>query len=166
MSLYCASLNKINLNAVRILIEPLIFVIAGCALYHANNLLSLWLQFAGMCLFYKELSSYWHFKNRVMDSIDARLEGERIGAVVRQQTAPQRNGRQEVSTVTMAEPSRPPADSIPQMYSNLDPALRRLVGTPDQSHPNSAPANRPSAPLVVVRNRRGQPERRLGNAPH
>jgi hypothetical protein len=145
-----------NSTAVKILVEPLLFVLTGAALLEANIILSLWLQFGGLCLFYKGLSAHWNFRNRVMDSMDARLEGERIGGGVRQQTAPRGGRTQGANPVTMAEPAQQPADAGPQMYNNLDPALRRLIGAPNQTQPNPAPATQPGTPLVIVRNRRRQ----------
>lgn len=143
------SRHNVNSNTVRMLIKPLIIVLVGLLLLPANSLLSMWLQLGGVCLFIKELLSYWQFRNRVLDSIDARLEGERIGTGVRQQTAPRGGREQSVNPVVAAVPAQPSANSIQQIYSRLDPALQQLVATPNQ--------NRPAAPLVVIRHQGRMP---------
>jgi hypothetical protein len=150
------SRHNINSNIVRLLIEPLIMVLVGLLLVPANGLLSLWLQLGGVCLFIKELLSYWQFRNRVFDSIDARLEGERIGTGVRQQTAPRGAREQRINPVVAAEPAQPPANSIQQIYSRLDPALQQLVATPNQ--------HRSAAPRVVIRHQGRMPRTRPGVA--
>jgi hypothetical protein len=150
------SRHNLNSNIVRILIEPLIIVLVALLLLPANSLLSLWLLLGAVSLFIKELLSSWQFRNRVLDSLDARLEGERIGTAVRQQTAPQGPRDQRVNAVVAAEPAQPPADSIQQIYSRLDPALQQLVATPNQ--------NRPASPLVVIRHQGRMPGTRPGIA--
>jgi hypothetical protein len=145
------SRHNFNPHLVKILVEPLIIMLVGLLLMPANPLLSVWLQLGGVCLFIKELLCYWQFRNRVLDSMDARLEGERIGTGVRQQTAPQGNREQRVNPVAVAaQPAQPPANSLQQIYSRLDPALQQLVATPNQNRPNPPP-NRPAGPLVVIR---------------
>jgi hypothetical protein len=147
------SRHNFDPNLVSILIEPLIYALVGLLLFPANSLLSTWLLLGGGCLFIKELQSYWQFRNRVLDSRDARLEGERIGTGVRQQTAPQGDREQRVSPVAVAaQVAQPPANSLQQIYSRLDPALQQLVATPNQNRPNPPVPNRPAGPLVVVRN--------------
>jgi len=151
------SRHNFNSNLVSILMEPLIFVLVGLLLFPANSLLSLWLMLGGVCLFIKELLSYWQFRNRVLDSRDARLEGERIGTGVRQQTAPQGNREQRVAPVVAAQPALPPANSMQQIYSRLDPALQQLVATPNQNPPNPPAPNRPASPMVVIRRQGRRP---------
>jgi hypothetical protein len=146
------SRHNFDSTIVTILVEPLINVLVGLLLIPANSVLSLWLLLGGVCLFIKELLSYWQFRNRVLDSRDARIEGERIGTGVRQQTAPQGNREQRVAPVVAAEPALPPANSMQQIYSRLDPALQQLVATPNQNRPNPPIPNRPANPLVVIRN--------------
>jgi len=137
---------------VKTLLEPIIHVLAGLLIYPLNNVLSVWLLFAGLCLFIKEFIANRHYSNRVRDAVDARIEGERIGTGVRQQTAPQGNREQRVAPVVAAGPALPPGDSIQQIYSRLDPALQRLVAPPNENRPNSRVPNRPTTPLVVIRN--------------
>ncbi len=92
-----------NPNAVKMLIEPLINFLAGVAILPANRLLSVWLQLAGICLFIKGSLAYNQFRNRVQDTLDARIDGEGIGTAARQQAAPQRTGEQAVNTVELAD---------------------------------------------------------------
>jgi hypothetical protein len=158
------SRRNINPNIVKILVEPLTIVLAGLVLMPANSLLSVWLLLSGACLFIKELLSYWQLRNRVMDSMDARLEGERIGTGVRQQTVPQADRELRANPVVAAAPAQPPANSIQQIYARLDPALQQLVATPNQNYPNHATANRPANPLVVIRHQGRGPATRPGTA--
>ncbi len=162
------SRHNFNPSTVKILIEPLINVVAGVVLLPANALLSVWLLLSGACLFIKELLSYWQLRNRVLDSMDARLEGERIGTGVRQQTAPQGDREQRLNPVVAAAPAiapaMPAANSIQQIYSRLDPALQQLVATPNQNRPNPPAPNSPANPLVVIRNQGRRPATRSGMA--
>ena len=146
--------SRFNFNptVVKLLIEPFILVLIGHCLFTANEMLSLWIQFSGLCLFSKEVMSKWRFRNRVMDSIDARLEGERIGTGVRQQTTPQGGRGQGANQVTMAAPAQSPDNAPQQMYSGLDPALQQLIRTPNQTQPNPTISNRTGTPLVIIRN--------------
>ena len=146
------SRHNFNSNTVTIMVEPLINVLVGLLLMPANGVLSLWFLLGGVCLFIKELLSYWRLRNRVLDSMDARLEGERIGTGVRQQTTPQGNREQRVAPVVVAQPAMPQANSIQQIYSRLDPALQQLIAPPNQNRPNPPIPNRPANPLVVIRN--------------
>jgi hypothetical protein len=158
------SRHNFNSNLVSTLVEPLLNVLVGLLLMPANVLLSVWLQLAGGCLFIKELLAYWQFRNRVLDSMDARLEGERIGTGVRQQTAPQRGREPRVAPVVTAGPTLPSANSIQQIYSRLDPALQQLVATPNQNPPHRPTPNRPVNPLVVIRRQGRMPATRPGMA--
>ena len=141
--------RRYNLNptTVRTIIEPLISVGIGILSYEANHLLSVWLQLGGVCLCIKELLATWQHRNRILDSIDARMEGERIGNGVRQQTAPQPGGEQQFSPVVPADSGQQPVSTIQQIYSQLDPALRRLIADTYQMHLNAdahvQPNNRP-----------------------
>jgi len=132
----------------------------------ANSLVSLWLQLGGFCLFAKGLLSYRQLGNRVQDSIDARLEGERIGTGVRQQTTPQGDREQRVNPVVEAEPAQPTPNSLPQIYSRLDPALQQLVATQNQNHPNPPAANPQARPLVLIRRQRRMPGTGPGIVPN
>lgn len=152
-----------NPSLVKILIEPLIFVLGGLLLLSANVLLAIWLMLGGACLFLKELMSNWHFGNRVMDSMDARLEGERLNAVVRQQTTP-RGGREHSPTPVTAEPAALPANSSQQAYSRLDPALQRLVAATNQPTHGPTVANRPNDQRVVVLRQGRLPRPNTGGA--
>ena len=132
---------------VRIIIEPAVLIVAGRLLRPANDFLSAWIQAAGLCLSGKEIIAYWHHGNRVLDALDARLEGERVGTDVRQHSTPRAGGEQRVNPAVTVEPGQPTADSIQQIYSRIDPALQRLIGATNQDRPNTAP-------LVRVVNRR------------
>ena len=135
--------QRLNVNPilVKILLEPLMVVLIGLLLFPANNLLSIWLQLGGVCLFIKEFLAYLEFGNRVLDSVDARLEGERIGTGVRQHTTPQAAGGQQINPVLPVEPDPAPVSSIEQIYARLEPALQRLMGSPSQDSPNTSAAN-------------------------
>jgi len=137
---------------VRILLEPAIHVLVGVALHPMSVLLSDWLIFAGICLAIKEFISFWKHWNRVLDSSDARIEGERITSGVRRYSAPRSGGDQRVSHVAAVEQAQAPADSIQQIYSRLDPALQQLVAMPNQNRPNAPTPNRPVVRPAVVRN--------------
>ena len=143
-----------NPNAVKMLIEPLINFLAGVAILPANRLLSVWLQLAGICLFIKGSLAYNQFRNRVQDTLDARIDGEGIGTAARQQAAPQRTGEQAVNTVELAEPAPPPANTVQQIYSRLDPALQQLMATPNQNTPETTTADQPELVRVIVRGHR------------
>ena len=137
---------NVNPNLVKTTLEPLMVLLIGALLFSANNLLSIWLQLAGVCLFIKEFLANLEFGNRVLDSVDARLEGERIGTGVRQHTTPQAAGGQQVNPVLPVEPEPAPVSSIEQIYTRLEPALQRLMGSPNQDSPNTSAANRRAAP--------------------
>jgi hypothetical protein len=148
--------SRFNLNpsAVKILIEPLINFLAGVAVLPANRLLAVWLQLAGICLFIKGSMAYNQFRNRVQDTIDARLDGEGIGTAARQQAAPQRAGENAVATVELAEPAPPPANTVQQIYARLDPALQQLMAAQNQNVPETTGADQPELVRVIVRGHR------------
>ena len=100
---------------VQLICEPGLHVLVGLMVGQHCPLLSGWLQIAGICLFIKEAIIRWKHRNRVMDSIDARLEGERISGDVRQQTAPQSGGEQRVSPVVAVEQAQPPPNPMGQI---------------------------------------------------
>lgn len=154
-------------NLVKTWIEPLMLAMAGILLLWANQHLAFWLIFGAGCLFAKESLSRRRFNNRVMDALDARLEGERIATATRQQSEPQRGRGQDANSVVMAEPVQPPVNfnTVPQMYSELDPELQRLVRASNENQPQNPAANRPGTPLVVVRNQRRAPGQNPVSAP-
>jgi len=135
---------------IKILFEPAIQVLVGVVMLPVSRLLSNWLIFAGICLATKEFLTFWRQWNRVLDSSDARIEGERITTGVRRYTTPQTGREQRAGQVTAVEQAQPPANSIQQIYSRLDPALQQLVATPNQNNPPAQ--NRPVVRPAVVRN--------------
>jgi hypothetical protein len=139
-----------NSNFVPTVIEPLIHTLAGVLLLPLNPLLSLWLLLGGASLFIKESLASRQFRNRVLDSVDARLEGERLAAGVRQQTIPRGGREQPANQVTAGGAAQPPPDNLRQIFSRLDPALQRLVTPPNPNHQCSARDNQPNNPQVVV----------------
>jgi hypothetical protein len=145
----------VNPNIVRILLEPSIVLFIGALFIAVNQLLSVWIMLGAICLFIKETLAYFQFANRILDAIDARLEGERIGTGVRRQTTPQVGGEQAVIPVATVDPGQLPASPIQQIYSGLDPALQRLMATPNQNRPATRapirPANRPA--VIRTQNR-------------
>ena len=120
-----------------------------------------------ICLFIKEFLAHYQFVSRIVDAIDARLEGERIGAGVRQRTTPQGGGEQGVIPVAPADPGQPPAGPIRQIVSLLDPALQRLIAQPNQNRSTNrivvGPANPPGA--TRNSNRPVEKRRRINGAP-
>ena len=148
-------------TVMRILIEPAIHVFVGFLILQVSALLGSWLMAAGLCLFVKEFMIYWKHRNRILDSVDARIEGERIGTGVRQFTSPQSGSEQGVSPVVAVEQAPQPASSISQIFSRLDPALQQLVTTPGRNHPGTPAINR-SAPQSNPRRYHGGP---LGTYP-
>lgn len=145
----------VNPRIVKMVIEPLTFGLVGWLLSSASNLLSVWIMTGGLCLFVKECLSHWQHGNRILDSIDARLEGERIGIDVRRQTTPQGGGEQRVNPVAAVEQGQPPANNLQQIYGRLDPALQQLVAPQNRNRPPppapNHPANRPPATRQQVR---------------
>lgn len=141
---------NINPTIAKSVIDPLLNVIAGLLLYHESHLLSVWLQLGGLCLFIKEFLFNWEFGNRVLDSLDARMEGERIGTAVRQQTNPQAGGEQAVIPVAEVNTAQIPANQAHQFYAGLDPALQRLMARPNQNPPRVV--FRPHNPTAATRN--------------
>jgi hypothetical protein len=122
---------------VKIVFEPAVHVLVGMAIHSVNVLLSDWLLSAGLCLCIKEFLSFWRHWNRVLDSADARIEGERISSGVRRYTSPQSGGEQRVSPAVAVEQPQQPTSSIGQIFSRLDPALQQLMSSPNQNHPDS-----------------------------
>lgn len=131
-------------TVVQMIFEPATHVLGGLLMFPICEFLSAWLIAAGFCLFVKQFLSNWNYRNRVLDAVDARLEGESIGTGVREHTAPQSGGEQRVSPVVVAQQARQPASSMGRIFSRLDPALQRLVATPNQNRPSPPAGNRPA----------------------
>ena len=129
---------------VRMFAEPIALIYIGMLFRSYNDFLSAWIQAAGLCLSGKEIIDYWHHGNRVLDSVDARLEGERLGSDVRQHSTPQASGGQRNRPMVTVEPGQPLDTSVQQSYSRLDPALQQLLAANQQPRPNVSPANRPA----------------------
>ena len=140
---------------VKIIVEPAIIEIAGLVIHPVNVLLSDWLAVGGLCLCVKEFLFFWRLRNRVLDAVDARLEGERISTGVRHRTSPQAGGEQRARPAVSVEQPQQPNGSIEQIYSRLDPALQQLIARPTQNRPNPPaqhrPANRPGGARIQVR---------------
>lgn len=132
---------------VQTLVEPVLHILAGLLLMHVDLVLSFWLQTAGICLFVKEMIGNWKRRNRILDALDARSEGERMNEAIRQRTASQTAGEQAASPVAPAQQAHQPPNTLAQIVRNLDPALRQLISTPDRNAPArpavSAQPNRP-----------------------
>jgi hypothetical protein len=129
-------------SIVQMLFEPAVVVLIGLLVLRGSVLLSVWLQVAGLCLFIKEAISKWQQHNRVLDGVDARLEGERINTGIRRYTTPQSGGDQRASRVVAVEEAQQPTTSIAQIHSRLDPALQQLISSPNQNRPNPPPVGR------------------------
>ena len=160
----------VDQSIVRILLEPTFVLVIGAVFISVNELLAVWIMLGAICLFIKEFLAHYQFISRIIDAIDARLEGERIGAGVRQRTTPQGGGEQGVIPVAPADPGQPPAGPIRQIFSQLDPELQRLIAQPNQNRPSNrivvGPANPPGAtrnpnrPVVKRRRINGAPRPR------
>lgn len=122
-------------NAVHLVFEPGLHVLAGVIIYSVDSPLSVWLQTAGVCLFIKEIISLWQHHEHLLDALDSRIEGQRISQAVRQHSAPQSGGEQPVNPVTPAQPSRQPISPLAQIVRNLDPALRRIISSEEGDFP-------------------------------
>ena len=128
-------------SLVQSLVEPGLHAVAGLLVFPVDKLLFLWLEFSGICLFVKELIGKWKRRSRILDALDARAEGERMNTAIRQQTAPQSAGEGAASPVVAAQPAQSPPNSLTQIARNLDPALQRLIATPERRAPTQPPAN-------------------------
>lgn len=137
--------SGIHSGIVQLLCEPSLHVLAALLIGRECALLSGWLLVAGICLFVKEAITRWKHRNRVIDSIDARLEGERISGEVRRQTAPHSGAEQPGSPVVPVEQAQLPPSTVGQIYSRLDPALQRLLSPRDQNSQRASAATRPAS---------------------
>lgn len=143
-------------NVVQLVGEPVLVVLLGALFYPVDIALSVWLQIAGLSLFAKELIGQWRQRNRLLDTLDARVDGERLNATVRRHTAPEAEpGRipTPVTTVQTAAPDRLP---LAQIAQRLDPALQRLMTTDHARRP--APVQR-AVPPPLNRRPAGNPRR-------
>ena len=148
------------------LLEPTFVLVIGDLFIAVNELLAVWIMLGAICLFIKEFLAYFQFAGRILDAIDARLEGERIGAGVRQQTTPQGGGEQGAMPVAPADPGAPPAGFLQQIISRLDPALQRLIARPNQNPPANRIVVRPANPPGTTRNPNcPRTKRRINGAP-
>lgn len=112
------------------LIEPAVHIIASIIVLKADQLLSMWLLAAGLCLFAKEAITGWNQHIGLLDTVDARIEGERMNTAVRGTTSAPNSGDQTATPVVAAQRTQQQQqNSLPQIIRNLDPALRRMIAT-------------------------------------
>ena len=113
-----------QMGGFQIFIEPLLFLNIGLLIAQLDAPLGAWLLGCAICHFIKAIITSWNHRNRLLDALDARLEGERMSNSVRGQHSPRRQDRP--STVTVAQSLQRPHNAR-DIVNNLDPVLRRLM---------------------------------------
>jgi hypothetical protein len=117
-------LTSEQLNGFQMFFEPFFFFLPGFIIAPWDAPLGGWLVGCAICHFIKGIISSWNQRNRLLDALDARLEGERMSSTVRRHNSPRRQDRP--STVVVAQyPQR--GSNARDIVNNLDPALRRLM---------------------------------------
>jgi hypothetical protein len=143
-------------NIVQLVGEPGIVILFGASFYPVDIPLSVWLQIAGLSLFAKELIGQWRQRNRLLDTLDARADGERLNATVRRHTAPESEPGRIPTPVTTGQAAAAGRLPMAQLVRRLDPALQRLM-TADETH-GPVPIQRAALP-PVDRRPTGNPRR-------
>jgi len=153
---------RLRPGLVRLIFEPGLVVLIGFLVLRTDSGLAIWLQISGLCLFIKEFIFQWQHRNRLLDALDARAEGERLNTGIRTHTVPESDGERTATPVVPARPAVPTRNQTGQFVRNLDPALQRLLAAGNQATPNPArPMNtaNPQAPRRVQLRRHRTPPR-------
>lgn len=128
-----------NPRVVQIALEPLACLMVGIVVTPVDEPLASWLICASMSLFVKECIRHWERTQRMLDAVDARIEGERVGTAVRDHFNPESTDGRRFHPVGSEETPQQPGPS--DYRAGLDPALRRLM---TQVEPPSAPSSQPN----------------------
>jgi hypothetical protein len=112
--------------------EPAVTFLIGMLILHVDDALAVWLMLAGTSLFAKEVARKWRGWNRVLDALDARIDGEQMNTTVREYNTPQSGGAQAASLVTVARPHQREDRPLEAILNNLEPDVRRLVSSAER----------------------------------
>ena len=134
-----------------LLLEPGSLLLAGFLIFRWDGALAVWLQLSAICLFVKRTISEWFRWHHLMDVLDTRIEGEMLNETVRARTAPRsRTAASGATAVTAGQITEPPRSqnprSLEQIFSSIDPALRRLLTNANGHRPNASPRTAPERP--------------------
>jgi len=128
-----------------ILESGLLFVL-GLIISPFDVPLSAWLTGAGISHFVKSAIASWKFRNRVLDAIDARIEGGRISEAVRDNSSPNSTHTQATAATVTGQPQHQQNSTLREIISNLDPALRRIISGLDSNSPQTERQANPQTP--------------------
>ena len=108
--------------------------------------LSAWLAGAGISHFAKGAIAAWKFRNRVLDALDARIEGGRISEAVRDNSSPNSTHTQAAAAPVTGQPQHQQNSTLREIINNLDPALRSIISgrnsNPHQAERQANPQTR------------------------
>lgn len=124
----------ISTQIVKIVFEPCLLILGACIISPYDAALSFWLIGSGISHLLKQAIFLLRLHRRVLDALDARIEGEHMSEAVRRYRTPGAAQAQAAPTVvvtTRAAPSR--SETLEEIVNNLDPALRRLMSGSEES---------------------------------
>ena len=108
--------------------------------------LSIWLIGSGISHFVKGAIAAWKFRNRVLDALDARIEGGHISEAVRNNSSPNSTHTQATAAPVTGQPQHQQNSTLREIISNLDPALRRIISGLDSNSPQTERQANPQTP--------------------
>ncbi len=109
------------------ILESGLFFILGLIVSPFDLPLSVWLIGSGISHFVKGVIAAWKFRSRVLDAIDARIEGGRISEAVRDNSSPNSTHTQAIAAAVTGQPQHQQNRTLREIVNNLDPALRRII---------------------------------------
>ena len=111
---FLTALPFVSTYTVQRFVEPALAIVAGSLIYAFAPPLSAWFIFAGLCLAMTENFAYRRARNRVLDALDAEIEGEHLDEPEESATV---SNRHEVSS---------------DRQEGLDPALQAILDLPEE----------------------------------
>ena len=119
------------------ILESGLLFILGLIISPFDRPLSAWLTGSGISHFVKGAIAAWKFRSRVLDALDARIEGGRISGAVRDNSSPNSTHTQATAAPVTGQPQHQQNRTMREIINNLDPALRRIISGQNLNPPQN-----------------------------
>ena len=128
------------------ILESCLLFILGLIISPFDVPLSAWLIGCGISHFVKGAIAAWKFRNRVLDALDARIEGGRLSQAVRDNSSPNSTHTQATVAAVIEQPQHQQHSTLREIFNNLDPALRRIISGQNPNPPQTERQANPQTP--------------------